>query len=249
MNAVSEYGSLKQIKTQLGFTNGSEQLRYQGEFIRNFLRNINEIDEEDNSYNIARLSYNGDLTLLPKRFSIHQDIWGNYNGISSSMSPFIRLPYHSNTDASQTRGFNTDHFAFVHPSTSDDFFDQGRKWEADIAMASIGQIDSVILETGAFLHYEYDLHEYPNDHPDLFFQKGGLRINSFIKGSENGSVNKIKYEYFGPTIINTPIFIDQHPLDRYYKNLESKVKTSWKPLNNWQMNKGGYVGYKRVVGR
>ncbi len=246
MDRVSEYGSLMHLKTLLSLKDNQETTRYQAEFVRNFLRTIKEIDGENGSHNIAKISYNGDLGLLPKRYSIHQDIWGYYNGISTSMSPFIKMSY-GNELGLGSIGYNTDHFAFRHPDVSDQNFDAGRHWQADLNLAKIGQIDSVILETGAFLVYNYDLHQYPEISGNLLSEvAGGLRLSGLIKGSENGPSNVSNYIYHKPSIVNTPLFLDQYEKDRYYKDLEVKVKTGWKPLNTWQMNKGAYVGYGHV---
>ena len=241
MNSVSEYGSLMQIKSLLDLDDGEEDIRFQAEFVRNFLKKVNEVNS---GTSIAEISYKGDLSSLPKRFSIHQDLWGNYNGISTSMSPFIKQSY-GNENGVGNIGYNTDHFAFKHPSTPDSLFDQGRRWEANIDFAKIGQIDSILLETGAFLNYGYDLHQYPED-PNSFFTEGGIRISSLTKGSGNGPTKVTQYVYYNPTVINFPAFSNQHSLNRYYKDLEVKVNTSWKPLNNWQMNKSAYVGYAKV---
>src|SRR5690606_2518950 len=132
---------------------------------------------DQESHIIATLNYNGDLTLLPKRYSINQDIWGYYNGISTSKSPFIQLPYY-NTQGTLENGLNSDHFAFKNPSVSQQQFNTGRNWEADLGFASIGQLQSVEFETGGFISYEYDLHQYP-EYPDNFFTQGGLRLKSY----------------------------------------------------------------------
>ena len=244
MNRVSEFGSLMQIKTLLDLRDDREEERYQAEFIRNFLRQVYEIDAEEEAHEIAQISYQGNLDELPKRFSIHQDIWGYYNGISTSQSPFI-AQFYTNASGSTHLAKNTDHFAFKHAEVSEGDFNAGRIWQANLEKATIGQIDSISFETGAFLQYSYDLHDYPVD-PDNFFTRGGLRISALARGSVNGSTQRTQYLYHQPTVVNYPLFMDQHPLDRYYKDLELRVKTSWKPLNQWQMNGSGYVGYARV---
>ncbi|MFK8100866.1 MAG: hypothetical protein AB8G15_00005, partial [Saprospiraceae bacterium] len=236
-NAVTELGSLLHIKSFLGLTDNKEVDRYQSEFARNFLYSIEEINS---STNIVEFEYLGDKSLLPKRYSINQDIWGYYNGISSQQSPFIKQQYASITPGLKT--YNTDHFAFSNPEAST--FSQGRNWEADLALAKIGQLSTITTETGGVLSYTYDLHEYPEGNP-LNISAGGLRISSFTKSS-NAASKTTTYEYLHPTVINYPLFLDQHPLNTYYKNLEERVTASWQPLNEWQRNKGGYVGYGQV---
>ncbi|MEM6966322.1 MAG: hypothetical protein AAF573_16280, partial [Bacteroidota bacterium] len=240
-NVIQEWGSLMHLKDMLNILDEKEEQRYQAEFVRNFLFSVTEINEGDQ---ILSFNYTGDLSSLPKRNSIHQDIWGYYNGISSTMIPFIRESYIDIIDEGLTSR-NSQHFAFTNDEGT--FFPEGRKWEANFNFAEIGQLESIYTETGGFIKYYYDLHEYPTGE-GIFSDtvSGGIRIQSIEKGSNNGSTQTTSYKYYNPTVVNFPLFSDQHPLDRYYKNLEQRVRTSWMPLNEWQSNKGGYVGYGEV---
>ncbi|MEM9820153.1 MAG: hypothetical protein AAF985_03745, partial [Bacteroidota bacterium] len=261
MNSVSEFGSLMQLKTVLDIRDDQEQIRFNAEFARNFLRNVNEIDGADEAHNIAKVNYIGDLGQLPKRFSIHQDIWGYYNGQSTSMSPFIQEDYRYPDFHTLNPYHNTAHFAFKHPAVTDEAFDAGRNWSASVSNAIIGQIESIDLETGAFFQYDYDLQEYPlytvsngssyeNINNVINGQSGGLRIKNFTKGSGNGPTKKTTYRYRDPSVINLPMFMDYRGFSFVfrpsYKSKEKKITTSWKPTNIWQMNKNGYVGYGKV---
>ena len=250
MNSISELGSLLHLKgyldekfPTLGLSDEKEADRFRGEMVRNFLQTVKEIGEDKP---IVSLTYNGTPNDLPKRFSIDQDIWG-YNRESTSKSPFIKKNYTS--IFGDNNGFNTDHFAFWHPDVSKADFANGRSWEADLENSKLGQISKITLETGAFLEYKYSLNQFPSG---SFFSEGGLRIKSLARGSSNGTTNTAFYKYEEPTIVNFPVFQDRHQMDEYYENkqnedFELKVKTGWKPLNEWQMNKGGCVGYGKVT--
>ncbi len=243
LNSVSEFGSLMQLKTLLGIKDYQEGARYKAEKVRNFLRNVYEIGTPEP---IASIDYNGVLSELPKRYSINQDIWGYYNGISTSKSPFITHDYES--IYGDNNGRNTDHFAFKHPNTTIQQFAEGRDWKSDLASATIGQIDLITLETGAYIKYDYNRQQMPINSGSLFSnEKGGLRIKSLARGSENGETKTSYYKYDNPTVINFPVYIAQHQMDEYFKDFEQRVKSGWKPLNEWQMNKGGYVGYGIVT--
>jgi len=244
-NKATELGSILHIKDYLGILDGDEGDRYQAEFVRNFLYRVDEIDAGFTDIPITTFDYFGDLSMLPKRHSVHQDIWGYYRN-SLTLNPFIKQEYSPITN-SDPPVFNSDHFGFGNPYGGG-AFDQGRKWKSNLDHATIGQLERVTTETGAFLAYDYDLHQYPANNP-LGLEEddgGGLRIHSFSKGSDTGPTQTITYEYTEPTVVNYPIFTDQHYLDTYYKNKEERVKTSWTPLNQWQLNKGGFVGYSRV---
>lgn len=251
MDEVSEFGSLFHLKKMLGIDDGNETARYQGEFIRNYLYEVKEIlpeniEEErclEDNPTIASFAYYGNKGNLPKRFSVNQDIWGYFNGRSPSKNPFITQNYKNIFGSSSSNiaqlGFSNEEVELVD-------FQLGRNWQAELGAATIGQLSNVRLETGAFHNYHYDLHEYPASSSLLNGVSGGLRISGTEKGSGNGPTLALSYLYESPTIITEPKFLFQTNLDKY-QNIEEKVTTSWQPINNWQTNKSGYVGYGKVT--
>jgi len=250
MDEISEFGSLLHLKEMLGIADGNEENRYQGEFIRNYLYEVKEILPEnvgedctsETNPTIASFAYYGTQGNLPKRFSVNQDIWGYFNGRSRSKNPFISQDY-NNIFGSSTS--SSTQLGFYHEETGS-LFESGRNWEAQADFATIGQLNTVTLETGAFHKYYYDLHEYPESSTLLNGISGGLRISGTDKGAGNGPTLALSYLYESPTIITEPKFLFQTNLDKY-QNIEDKVTTSWQPSNNWQMNKSGYVGYGKVT--
>lgn len=252
INKITELTSILHLNDLITYVDpvnnsGGEEARFQAEYVRNFLLQINELDKTESPFNIATLDYNGwqALSSLPKRYGINQDIWGYYNGPSSRNNPFIKESYEP-IESGGDIPYNSDHFGFFHEGSVN--FSAGRNWESNIEFSKIGQLNRITLETGAFVEYTYDEHEYPLAPSGIFSEPvmGGLRMDQFTKGSENGPTQTIDYIYHNPTVINFPVFTDQHPLNEYYKDLEEKVTTSWNPLNEWKMNKGGYVGYAQV---
>ncbi len=262
-NTISELGSILHLKDLMrdsyGYPDvmdGYEGDRYQAEHVRNYLYEIKGFGgDENNLFEVASLYYSGDKSTLPKRFSIHQDLWGNYNGQSETMSPFVKQAYDPIL-SSNGATFNTDHFGFANPDGIN--FNEGREWEADLSFGIIGQLDSVRMETGAYIKYNYESHDFPslnsNSNP-LGITEGGIRVQSLSKGSDNGETKTTEYKYFTPTVVNAPSFIDQHELNVYSRSksaiygdedLEEIVTTSWNPSNYWLKNKSGYVGYGRV---
>ncbi len=252
-NEVSELGSLVQLKHFLRRSHGNllpdtqEINRYKAEFPRQFLRGINEIDANNTAHQLVTLKYNDEnqMANLPKRFSIQQDIWGYYNGTPKTMLPFIEYTYdniHNGTSK------NTDHFAFYHPDSGANATREGRNWEASFNHARVGQLEEVTLETGGKYRFAYDLQTFPSssDMGILSGKSGGLRVASKIKDADNGIVQSITYKYNTPKAIVPPIFLSQY-IKNKYQNIEQKITTGWKPLNNWLMNKGGYVGYGKVI--
>ncbi len=253
MDEVSELGSLFQVKRMLNQyfeedtrIDALDIKRYQGEFIRYFLKKIKEVDAGGERHEVATLAYNNENQLadLPKRFGIEQDIWGYYNGSGSSNLPFIDEQYYD-MGGKKHQTSTVANLGFFHP---DNPSNTSRNWQASLNHAKIGQLKHVNMETGASFGFNYNLQQYPSSgFGVLYGANGGLRIESQTKNSGNGVTQTTNYNYSGPTVVNTPLFTFQAPIDVYYKGYEQRVKSSWKPLNHWYMNKGGYVGYQYVT--
>ena len=257
---LSELGSLLVVKslhlqeynkvlTPQNFADESEKfLKENG---RAFLIKIDEQGRDQKDYDFAEFTYYGTPSLLPKRFSFQQDLWGYYNNNTNTILPFTSYISVTGKWTSNPAG----HFGFSNSknaSTTGGNMSSGQNEAGDITKCSIGAIRTIKVATGASYTYNYELNDWIN-----YKRSGaGLRVKSYIKNSGDGLNNLTTYEYRNGTYANLPVRSSMNPYnltdygldwDGVPKNIENFIITSSAPLNRWLMNKSNYIGYNEVI--
>lgn len=241
-----EYGSLMEVKAlNEEYDVGKEESIFNAEKQRTFLEEIKEIDRLGGLHDFVKVSYINDANGLPKRFSVHQDLFGHYNNNSTSGSPLPPLNYTSilGTEITPSVSGAENHFGFSNVQSPGNMH-LGHEEAADENRAKIGAIQTINLASGGSIKFEYEL----NDLSDSGADKGaGLRVIKRTEDPGDTPARVTVYEYSDPTFVNTPIRISQVPQNFYYRNLEGKVVSSSGYQNMVVQNKNNYIGYGTVI--
>ncbi|MEM6376668.1 MAG: hypothetical protein AAF705_00515, partial [Bacteroidota bacterium] len=222
LHVLDEYGSLLIVKgletdnsTVTDEMRAREQALFQSEMGRSFLRSITIEGHEGGVLPYVEFAYHGDLSVLPKRFSTQQDLWGYYN-INPSKSLLPPLKYYAYTGNEVSMNINptalSKHFSFI---TNHDI-SAGQSFELDVDRTKIGALHKIYYPTRGFVEYDYELNDWVKEDGNIIPNAGvGLRVRS--KRENTGDDELIKYtgyRYRNPTVVNHPLKIVQSPFDR-----------------------------------
>ena len=133
-----------------------------------------------------------------------------FNGISDSKNPFPRNPIDNGLIGDDYAWINStrNHFGFKHPSVSKLEFMEGRDGFGSLDHSLIGQINEIVLETGAYFKYDYELSTFPfyyfSPQPTSEPTKIGVRLKTLEKGSGNGPSQLTTYESVSYTHLTLP---------------------------------------------
>ncbi len=247
--SMSEFGSLMEVKLELSEDNlDKETAIFNAEGKRTYLKALKEIDRVDNNYPFVDLFYYLRSTILPKRFSLKQDLYGYFNE-NPSGSPLPRVEYISNAGNVLTPETNVfqKHFAFSNVINSGNFF-EGQTQIGDLDLSKTGALQTIRFSTGAYLKYDYELNTVPiapgeND----VYLGAGLRVRKLTE-SPQGSPDKVtNYYYETPSIINQPIRVNAVVANNYSFAKEGKIVSTSNIQNDLFSNKSNHVGYEKVT--
>lgn len=249
---MSEFGSLMEVK---GYPDpfdsekyvldiDKEEAIFRAEHKRTFLKRIEEIDQQETNFDefVSDIRYKS--VEMPKRFSVHQDIFGysNDNSLSGSPLPFVTyIPINGdgNPVFSTTSGMAL-HFPFFNVDAPDQMH-LGQKLESDLGYTQKGALSEIELGSGATISFEYELNSIPGGP-----LSAGLKVVKKVENPGDTPAKTTSYHYENPIVNNLPLRVHHNLNDKYYAQLESKVVTSSNIMNQLYPNKSGIVGYEKV---
>ena len=248
-----EYGSLMEVKALNNLYDVARETgMFNAEKKRSFLRAIKEIDREDARHPFVELiEYKSKMKnriILPKRFSVHQDLFGHYLDNSLSGSPFPPVKYQS-VFGNQVTNFSLGiqrQFGFYNLIAPGQMHLGHREYPSaspqDKAAQQEGALGAIHLATGGMIGYDYEQNILPGG------QMGaGIRVSKMIESPGDSPARTTIYTYEGPTTVNEPVRIFQTPKDFYYKDYEQRVFATSGPQNPLFQNKNNHVGYTTVT--
>ena len=123
---------------------------------RSFLKSVCEIDRNNALHPLLSIEYENDAEGLPKRFSVHQDLFGYFNDNSGTGSPLPPVMYNPIAGAGLVTPLSPavrNHFGFynVDAQTPQDMY-KGQNEEMDPALAKAGAISTIRLASGGSIH-------------------------------------------------------------------------------------------------
>ncbi|MEL6657491.1 MAG: hypothetical protein AAFR36_13635, partial [Bacteroidota bacterium] len=249
---MSEFGSLMEIKAypdpfeeeRYNFDPLLEQAIFTAEGTRSYLREIKGIDQDGNNFEfITTIDYVGD-GVLPKRFSIHQDVFGYHNDNSASGSPLPSVTYtdiSGHTVSSLANGVEL-HFPFSNPSLPGSQMHLGQDQAINFSDVAKGALSRLEMASGASISFDYELNTLPDS-----TQGAGIRVLSRTEDPGDTPARVTNYAYAYPSFNNAPIRVFQKTTDRYFESLEQKVVTTSSIQNSLMPNGNGFIGYGQVT--
>jgi len=271
---LSEFGSLMDVKLLNDYYQGSnsvelgkEEAIFNAERKRTFLREIKELGKNTASgsdecstdgYPLLTIDYKGNIDILPKRFSVHQDRFGYHIDNSVSGSPFPKIEYLAINGTNFTSSSSSAklQFGFFNEAASGEIQEGQADFSAldpaDHGLAQVGAIDQINFASGGYIKYNYEV----NDLPEEGFG-AGIRVSQLIEDPLDSPAKTTNYFYEEPTVVLEMDRISQNQYNYYYRHpengfsyedfYEEKVRTTSSPQNEMYSNKSNYVGYFKVT--
>jgi RHS repeat-associated protein len=243
---LSEFGSLVTIKNDIGDLDIElEKEIFKKENQRALLNNVFEKDRQGNIQLLVNLAYNGNLTDIPKRFSLSQDLWGHFNDNEASILPFMSYEGENGVAYDVESNFQLEgHFSFENTNATGTVL--GHNESASLEKAKIGALEKITFITGGEKRFFYELNDWPLE-DGTSIPGAGIRVSKLEEDPIDSPPKVTTYIYSDPTIVNRPVrkVMHEENLDAYGVN--HFVETSSSPFNEWLMNKNNYVGYGIVT--
>lgn len=158
---------------------------------RSFLKEIKQV-EDCVTFPAFRFDYegvSGNTTDLPFKEEMFQDLWGYYNGTSTTRVPDVYV-YNSQTNAERFR-------LSTIPGQSPNSTLVGASRMVNANVIASGSLTRIHYPSGSFAQIDYEPNQYFDAVANASLAGGGIRVKSIkLTGAEKGSASIITdYEY------------------------------------------------------